>query len=58
MRKEFGSLSTAQVSGTEALITALGDWPVSWIAYALATAYHETAHTMQPIKERGGEAYF
>ena len=58
MRKEFGSLSTSQVSGTEALITALGDWPVSWTAYALATAYHETAHTMQPIKERGGEAYF
>lgn len=58
MRKEFGSLSTSQVSGAESLIAALGDWPVSWIAYALATAYHETAHTMQPIKERGGEAYF
>lgn len=58
MRKEFGSLSTSQVSGSEALIAALGDWPVSWIAYALATAKHETADTMQPIKERGGEAYF
>lgn len=27
--------------------------PVSWLAYALATAYHETACTMQPIAEYG-----
>ncbi len=27
-------------------------------AYVLATAYHETAHTMKPIYERGGKAYF
>jgi putative chitinase len=33
-------------------------WPISWVAYALATAYHETAHTMLPVKERGGAAYF
>lgn len=26
-------------------------------AYVLATAYHETAHTMKPIKELGGEKY-
>src|SRR5262245_13651671 len=26
-------------------------------AYILATAYHETAHTMQPIMELGGQAY-
>ena len=29
-----------------------------WVAYALATAYHETAFTMQPINEYGGDAYF
>lgn len=29
-----------------------------WLAYALATAYHETAFTMQPIREFGGAAYF
>lgn len=29
-----------------------------WLAYALATAYHETARTMQPIKEYGGTSYF
>ncbi|WP_343314413.1 glycoside hydrolase family 19 protein [Brucella sp. BE17] len=27
------------------------------MAYVLATAYHETAHTMKPIIERGGEKY-
>lgn len=26
-------------------------------AYVLATAYHETAHTMQPVREYGGETY-
>jgi putative chitinase len=28
------------------------------LAYSLATALHETAATMQPIRERGGKAYF
>lgn len=27
------------------------------LAYVLATAYHETAHTMKPVKEYGGEKY-
>ncbi len=27
------------------------------MAYVLATAYHETAHTMKPIIEKGGEKY-
>lgn len=27
------------------------------LAYVLATAYHETAHTMKPVKEYGGETY-
>jgi peptidoglycan hydrolase-like protein with peptidoglycan-binding domain len=27
--------------------------PVSWLAYVLATTYHETAFTMQPIEEYG-----
>lgn len=26
-------------------------------AYVLATTYHETAHTMKPVREYGGEAY-
>lgn len=51
-------LSQGEVEGCEAILAACVGWPVSWAAYALATAYHETAGTMQPIKERGGEAYF
>lgn len=27
------------------------------LAYVLATTYHETAHTMKPVKEYGGETY-
>jgi hypothetical protein len=27
------------------------------VAYILATAYHETAHTMKPVREYGGETY-
>ncbi|PBB75217.1 hypothetical protein CK227_10520 [Mesorhizobium sp. WSM4308] len=30
----------------------------SQAAYVLATAYHETAHTVKPIYERGAKAYF
>jgi hypothetical protein len=28
-------------------------FPVSWLAYVLATTYHETAYTMAPIEEYG-----
>ena len=58
LRVEFGPLSQAQVEGINAVLLATAGWPVSWVAYALATAYHETARTMQPIKEMGGAAYF
>lgn len=52
----FGtSISKSQVDGTEALLNegqSLG-MPLRQLAYVLATAYHETAHTMQPIEEYG-----
>lgn len=51
-----GSLSQAQVEGTEALLDACGALQVAdqrMVAYVLATAYHETAKTMQPIAEYG-----
>lgn len=54
------TISADEFEGCDKIIRAcaLDNWGVSWVAYALATTYHETAHTMQPIKERGGTAYF
>jgi putative chitinase len=53
------TLEPGEVSGCEAILAACaGKMPTSWTAYALATAYHETAHTMQPIHENGGPKYF
>lgn len=53
-------LTKDEVEGLNVIMSAAGlaGWPIAWTAYALATAYHETAHTMQPVKEFGGEDYF
>lgn len=53
------ALDQTEVDGLNALTAACGtaNWGKKWTAYALATAYHETAGTMQPIKERGGPQY-
>jgi len=51
------TLDNDEVSGCEAVLDAMAGLPLSWCAYALATAYHETAHTMQPIREFGGPKY-
>lgn len=48
----FGtSLTQGQVDGLEAILAACSGLPVAHTAYVLATAYHETAHTMQPVRE-------
>lgn len=52
----FGtSLSTSQVQGCEAILDEAEkkNTQLKWLAYMLATAYHETAHTMKPIAEYG-----
>jgi putative chitinase len=53
VRAAFGQLSQEQVEGFNAVLKAMGEarWPISWVAYGLATAWHETAHTMQPVEE-------
>lgn len=50
-----GKLRQDQVDGCGTLIAAFekARWPVAWAAYGLATAFHETAATMQPIAEYG-----
>lgn len=52
------TLDEREVSGCKAILDACRGWRPAWTAYALATAYHETAHTMQPIKEYGGPRYY
>lgn len=53
-------ISASEFKGCDAIIRACaaGGFPVSFTAYCLATAYLETAMTMQPIKEKGGPKYF
>lgn len=56
-----GHFNQRQVDGIDHI---LNTWDISvfddlrWLAYMLGTTYHETAATMQPIKEYGGVAYF
>jgi putative chitinase len=52
------TLTAEEVKGCNAILEAMEGAPLAWTAYALATAYHETASTMQPIKEYGGSTYF
>ena len=68
-----GRISQGQVDGMEAILNFWENPPVQptgefkdnwdirslgWLAYMLATTYHETAHTMQPIDEFGDDDYF
>lgn len=51
VRSSFGPLLKAQVEGFDAILNAMKGWPLSWQAYGLATAWHETGATMQPVRE-------
>ncbi len=56
-----GKLTQDQVDGINVIVekfNEIGDGNLRHLAYLLATAKHETAHTMQPIYERGAKAYF
>lgn len=56
-----GTLSQPQVDGINAVLAAWnrsGDGDDRKLAYLLATTFHETARTMQPIHERGAKSYF
>ena len=59
VRKYYGPLSQSQVEGFENLLDEgiKRKARLTEIAYVLATAWHETAYTMQPITERGGKYY-
>ena len=51
-----GKISSSQESGINTIVNEYNrrGWEErSWLAYILATVYHETAKTMQPIEEYG-----
>ena len=45
------TMDQSEVRGTEAVLDAIDGWPMAWQAYALATAFWETARTMLPVEE-------
>lgn len=46
-----GKLTAPQVNGLDHLLAATDGLPIAHRAYLLATAMHETARTMQPVRE-------
>jgi hypothetical protein len=46
-----GRLDAGQVEGLNILLDAMGHWPLPWVAYGLATSFHEVGGTMQPVRE-------
>jgi putative chitinase len=60
VRVHFRHLDQGQVDGFEAILNgweARGGGDTRHLAYMLATAWHETATTMQPVHELGGPKY-
>lgn len=57
-----GRLGQKQVDGMNVLLDTqerhFPDMASDRLAYVLATIYHETGATMQPVKENGGSSYF
>lgn len=51
LRKRTGRLTALKVDGINAVMTACEGAPLAHAAYMLATAWHETAGTMQPVRE-------
>lgn len=51
VRARLGPLKAKQVEGFEYLLAAIDGAPLAHAAYMLATAWHETGATMQPVRE-------
>lgn len=55
----FKKFNQKQVEGLELILSYAEEHNVNteYLAYILATTYHETAYTMQPVREYGGNSY-
>lgn len=51
-------MKQSELAGVSQILDVCKGLPLSNAAYALATAYHETAHAMLPVKEIGSDDYF
>jgi putative chitinase len=51
VKAKLGSITASQVGGFEEVLAATEGQPLSHRAYSLATAWHETAKTMLPVRE-------
>ena len=51
VRAKLGALSASQVAGFDTILPAIAANPLSFQAYMLATTWHETGKTMQPVRE-------
>jgi len=58
VRPLFRKLTQSQMDGLNVLLKATEKLDIKTRAYLLATTFHETAKTMQPITEYGGVRYF
>jgi hypothetical protein len=54
VRKITGALGNDQVDTINGLLKAAAHWPIGWVAYGLATAWHEAR--LKPIAEYGNGA--
>lgn len=53
VRQITGSLNSVQVDTVNRLLSAAAHWPLSWLAYGLATAWHEARFEPQPEWGKG-----
>lgn len=55
IRNITGKLSQDQVDTINGLLSAASHWPIGWLAYGFATAWHEAR--LVPCHEKGSKAY-
>lgn len=58
VREHLGPVKQGTIPGFEAVYEATKHLSVMHQAYIIATCWHETAFTMEPIYERGPKSYF